>query len=544
MKNPFPFLRGTDYAIGALLTLCAIALHLVLHANAGAPWRDEVSAIAVASLPTLGDVWNSSRHDSFPMVYYVLLHFWSSLFGTSTESIRALGLGIGGLSLVGFWWLAHRLRIGSPLLVLAMVAMSAAVIRYGDSARAYGLGLITATLMIGAIWSLLSDCSKKNIAVAMIACLAAAHTSYQNSLLLLALGSAAILAAAFTGRWRLSATIATICATTAASVMIYLPALGYTKSLTVMFKWSVSARDVFSAFGATVATGYGDWQQWVWLVLVLVAMTIALLSLLTAAFNGEVTERRETTVRSLFITLAVPLLIATYVAFMILSDYAVRPWYLLPLMLALAAFIEAGISLLPDMRVATGVVRQILALVIGIAALVNAPADLKRRATNLPELIATIEREGGPGDLVVLTEWYTGLTFNYVYRGEKEWMTIPDLGANSVHRWDKLKTKMQDVNGISGELDRIERALYAGHRVFVIGGFQRISPQQVRIQLPPAPHPRAGWESGIYTGYWAAQAGALLSSTATRAKQLQAPGSPDSVMYWENYPLLVFSRTQ
>lgn len=544
MTRTSAFIRSSEYAVGALLTIGAIALHLVLHANAGAPWRDEVSAIAVASLPTLGDIWSSSRHDSFPMLYYVLLHIWVGIFGASTESIRALGLCVGLGSLGSFWWLARRLRIGSPLLVLSMVAMSAAVIRYGDSARAYGLGLITAALMIGAIWALLSDFTRRNIAFAAITCLVATHTSYQNSLLLLAIGSAAILATAFTEQWRRSAMIAAICAVTAASVMIYLPALSYAKSLTIMFKWSVSARDVFSAFGATVGTGYGDWQKWLWLIVVLVALIIALLSLLTAAVHRNLAERRESMGRSLFITLAMPLLIATYIAFMILSEYAVRPWYLLPLMLTLAALIEASITSSPDMRTATGATRVILALVIGTAALLNAPADLKRKATNLPDLIATIEREGSPNDLIILTEWYTGLTFNHIYRGEKEWMTIPDLGHHSVHRWDKLKEKMQDVNGIAAELDRIERTLYAGHRVFVIGGFQRISPQQVRIHLPPAPHPRAGWESGIYTGYWAAQAGALLTSNATRALQLQAPAPPDAVMYWENYPLLVFSRTR
>jgi hypothetical protein len=248
--------------------------------------------------------------------------------------------------------------------------------------------------------------------------------------------------------------------------------------------------------------------------------------------------------RSLFLVLLIPFLVTIYTAFLIWSDYAVRPWYLLALMLVLVTAVEAGIAALPELPLAARVVRLVLALVIGTLAAVNAPADLKRRATNMPDVIAAIEREGGPHDLIILTEWYAGLTFNHLYRGNKEWMTIPDMGRHSVHRMDILKTKMQDRQGISRELDKITSTLYAGHRVFVIGGFARLNPQMLRGQLPPAPHPKAGWSSGYYTGYWAAQAGSVLSSYATSVLQLQPEASPEKVMDWENYPLMVFSRTR
>lgn len=537
-------LANAEYGVAALLSLAAVALHAILVANVGDPWRDEVSAIAVASMPTLGEVWVAIRYDSFPFLYYALLHIWMSVFGDTTGSLRTLGLGLGLGALGAIWWLARRLRIGPPLLVLAMVAMSAAVIRYGDAARAYGLGLITAALMLGTVWALMFDCSKKNIALAAIACFAATHTTYQNSLLLLGIGSAAIIASLINRRWHCALSIAAVCIAAAASVMIYLPAMSFVKSLAVMFQWSISAGDVFAAFGETVSIGYGDLQKWVWLAVVLIGMTVALLSLLTALEQPQSVERSEAMTRSLFLVLVIPLLVIIYTVFMIWSDYAVRPWYLLALMLVLTAVIEAGLASLSSLPQAGRIARLVLALLIGTLAIANAPADLKSRATNMPALIATIEREGGPNDLVILTEWYAGLTFNHLYRGNKKWMTIPDMGRHSVHRWDTLKTRLQDRNGVSRELDEIERTLYAGHRVFVIGGFQRLNPQMIRAQLPPAPHPQAGWASGYYTNYWAAQAGNALLSYATVALLLQPPAPEGQVMFWENYPLMVFSRTR
>lgn len=537
-------LTYAEYGVAALLTLGAIALHAVLYTNVGDPWRDEVNSIAVASMPTWGGIWDSMRYDSFPFLYFALLHIWMGIFGDTAASLRALGLCLGLGALVAVWWLARRLRAGPPLLLLAMVAMSAAVIRYGDATRAYGLGLITAALMLGTLWALLFDCSKKNIALAAIACFAATHSNYQNSLLLLGVGSAAILASAVNRRWRGATSITAICATTAASMMIYLPTVSFTKSMMILFQWSISARDVFGAFGATVSIGYGDWQKWVWLAVVLIGVTVALLALLTAIERPVSVERSEAMTRSLFLVLVIPLLVSIYTAFLIWSDYAVRPWYLLALMLVLIAAIEAGIAALPEPPLAARVVHLALALVIGMLAVVNAPADLKRRATNMADLIAAIEREGGPHDLIILTEWYAGLTFNHLYRGNKEWMTIPDMGRHSVHRMDILKTRMQDRHGISRELDRIASTLYAGQRVFVIGGFARLNPQMLRGQLPPAPHPKAGWASGYYTGYWTAQAGAALSSYATTALLLQPEASPEKVMDWENYPLSVFSGTR
>jgi hypothetical protein len=540
----FTSLTRPEYGIAALLTLGAIVLHVVLWANIGDPWRDEVNSVAVASAPTWSNILDSMPYDSFPVLYFALLRVWTGIFGDATASLRALGLCLGLGGLWATWWLARRLHAGPPLLILAMVAMSAAVIRYGDANRAYGLAFITAALMLGAIWSLLLDCSKKSIALAGIACVAAAHSSYQNSLLLLGIGSAAILASAINRRWRSAACIAAVCATTALTMAIYLPIISFTKSMMVLFPWSISVHDILGVFGETVSNGYGDWQKWIWLAAILVGLTIALLSLFIAIEQPASATRSDAMTRSLFVLLVIPMLMVIYTMFMIWSDYAVRPWYLLGLMLVLAAVIEAGVASLPEPPRAMRIILPALALVIGIPAAANAPTELKRRATNMPELIAAIEREGGPQDLVIITEWYVGLTFNHLYKGNKPWMTIPDMGRHSVHRMDILKARMMDGQGIPRELEQITSTLHSGHRVFVIGNFARLSPQMLRSQLPPAPHPQFGWSSGNYTAYWAAQAGAALSSYASNAQLLQAPASRETTMDWENYPLFVFSRGQ
>lgn len=531
-----------DYAIAALLSIGAVGLHAVLFANVGDPWRDEVGSIGLATMPNWAAIWDSIRHDSFPFLYYALLHAWIGAFGDSTTSIRTLGLSLGLGALGSIWWLAHRLRIGAPLLLLAMVAMSAAVIRYGDSVRAYGLGLITAALMLGAIWALLSDSSKKNIGFATIACIAAAHTTYQNSLLLFVIGTSAILATAINRRWRSSIAIAAICAVTATSLAGYLPAMSHIKSMSVMFQWSISIEEVFTAFSQTVSTGSEGWQKWVWLAAAVIGLAGAFASLLVPGKKLDPTAQDDAMTRSLFVALTIPLLGIVFTAFMTSSNYAVRPWHLLGLMLVLAAVLEAGIATMPAPPVITRFVRLVPALALGMLAVIHAPSELKRRATNIPDLIAAIERLGGPNDLVVFPEWYVSLTFSHLYRGSKEWITIPDLGRHSVHRWDLLKTRMQDANGVTREIEKIQRTLLAGNNVFVIGSFQRVPPMWAQTQLPPAPHPQAGWSSGYYTAFWAAQAMAVATSSGSNAKLIQAPASRETMMDWENPPLYVFSR--
>ena len=61
-----PVLRYFNWAIAALVTLCAVYLHVLFLFNAGGLWRDEVELVHLSLLPSLSEVWQNqtTRSDS------------------------------------------------------------------------------------------------------------------------------------------------------------------------------------------------------------------------------------------------------------------------------------------------------------------------------------------------------------------------------------------------------------------------------------------------------------------------------------------------
>ena len=75
----------------------------------------------------------------------------------SDDALRVFGVSIGLLILGVIWLNARWLRLGFPLLSLALIASQSDVIRYGDSIRAYGLGIALMLLALGAMWRLVES---------------------------------------------------------------------------------------------------------------------------------------------------------------------------------------------------------------------------------------------------------------------------------------------------------------------------------------------------------------------------------------------------
>src|SRR5689334_18029129 len=92
-----PSLARLELAAAAVLTAAACYLHLTFLLRAGGLWRDEVVSFNVATQPTLAQVHEAVRYDSFPSLYHLLLRAWMSLgWGESNDlAPRGLGLVIG-----------------------------------------------------------------------------------------------------------------------------------------------------------------------------------------------------------------------------------------------------------------------------------------------------------------------------------------------------------------------------------------------------------------------------------------------------------------
>ncbi len=113
-------------------------------------WIDEGLSVGIADRP-LGDIPDALRLDGSPPLYYVLLHVWMQVAGTSEEAARALSLACALLCIPVAWWAAQALfgtRAGWMAAVLA--ATNPFLTEYAQEARMYALCALLALIACGA----------------------------------------------------------------------------------------------------------------------------------------------------------------------------------------------------------------------------------------------------------------------------------------------------------------------------------------------------------------------------------------------------------
>ena len=108
--RPAPPASGPDRPAGtriafavAFVAVIAVAIAMRFAARSDL-WLDEALTVNIAKLP-LDRLRPALLHDGAPPLYYVLLHVWMSVFGSSTVAVRALS-GTLGVIAVGLGALA------------------------------------------------------------------------------------------------------------------------------------------------------------------------------------------------------------------------------------------------------------------------------------------------------------------------------------------------------------------------------------------------------------------------------------------------------
>ena len=107
--------KKLEWIVACALTALALALHLSHFLHAGALWRDEAAAVALATQPSLGAVFESFPHEAFPLVFPLAIRTWVAVTGGSDMALRAFGLLVGIGILAGLWWNAWRVRRRPPV---------------------------------------------------------------------------------------------------------------------------------------------------------------------------------------------------------------------------------------------------------------------------------------------------------------------------------------------------------------------------------------------------------------------------------------------
>ena len=527
-------IRHLERGVAITATAILVGLHLTFLFSAGPFWRDEVNCVNVASLSSLKETWANLQYDSFPIFWFVVLRAWMRIGpGGSDFGIRTLGLLIGLGILAVLWRNARVFGHSVPLVSLIFLGFNSAVISYGDSIRGHGLGVLTGLLTFGLIWEASDTPTPRRLGLAMVAALVGVHCLYFNAVFILAACGGGAAVALGRKSWRSAGWIVGIGAVCAISLLPYARTIGSMREWDQILRVDVDVtwiwRKVEEAFAST-----GGWIPWVWIGSAVLGVAATVRVQCRGPASGVSERERDA---ALYCAVALVAGLCAYVAFLKNLGYFTQPWYYIPLMALVAGCLDATLGLLARTLAARG---TLLALVVVVAALVIQPVwtAVRTRKTNVDLVASKVGEMAVKGDLIVVTPWEVGITFDRYYHGKADWITIPPLSSHMFHRYDLLMEKMRSSRPMASVLEGIQRTLQEGHRLFWVGDLYVPKEGEVPPDPPPAPRAPWGWNAGHYYYYWGLQAGYLLQSHAQKAAAIDVP-LPQAVNGYEDKSLYV-----
>lgn len=507
--------RAVELAVAIFLSLAVAALHFNVMQHAGPLWRDEISSLRVATMPTLDGFWSALVYDPVPALFFGLLRLWNSFaFGATDESLRSLGFLIGLGILAAIWAAAWSIKKSPPTWAVLLLGLSPVALVFGDSMRAYGLGCLCNILAIGFLWKVIRERPRPvHLALALVAALLSVHSLFPNSLLLFAAVAGGMTVALYRRWWRTAFFIFGIGVVAAVSLLPYAGVIRQTQSWSPLAKTGIDSNWIFTMMfratrsGGTVAAG-------VWIG----GAIVACLALFIAMCRPRLLQLQEED-RNLVFYSGITLLIAlgATVCFFRFVGWTTSLWYYLPVMATAVVCIDAVSKVFRRNPVS---IMANSGLLLAAAALMS-PIALQAtnvRLTNIDLTTEAIAQRAQPSDLVIVDNYFYAISFNRYYHGKAPWLAVPDVSDFTLHRWDLLTDSMRQPRPIQSVLDRIDQTLQAGHNVYVIGFSPLGHAASEPANLPPAPAGASGWSLWPYVRSWTIQIAYAVQTRAEHGK--------------------------
>lgn len=529
--------RWTNVLDGFVLTLVvflAVALHLRFVTHVGGLWRDETNSVDLATLPTLGEVWKFLDYDSFPILFFGVLRAWLGVFGPANDAaLRVLG-GLIGLALLGaLWFNARAFGVRWPVLSLALVGLNPMIIRYGDSTRAYGLGILLIVLTFRSFWRLVdtpASPSPRRVLLATVFALLSVQCLYYNSVLLFAIAAGAIAVALRQRAWRTIRIILAIGILSAASLLPYVPIMRRMQEWTFLVSYAADLPWLWKrsceVFGSPDPIGI-----WLWAGLFLIGVGLFVRQAVSRLGAGDASEStpRSPNDAVLFATVAMVVGVGGYAAFLRTLHYYTQPWYYITLACFAACALEIVFAAWPIAQKAGAAflprgLRLLAAFILFCLAGLPAWEEMTVRHTNLDLVGGRLRSLATKGDLILVPRWECAIPLYRYYPGPAKIITLPPIADHRFHRYDLILQQMTEPNPIPSVLAQLEGVLRSGHRVFLAGAlpFPRVSPA-----LPPWPpiyrDATGVWRGSADTPGLRLQAGEFLRAHATRVGEIEVP---------------------
>jgi hypothetical protein len=544
-----------EWVAALLIAVVAVALHLRFVTHVGGLWRDETNSVQLATLPTFAETWHFLDYDSFPILFFTLLRGWLGVFGSDNDvALRTLGC-ITGLAVLGaLWWNARAFGIRWPLLSLALVGLNPMLIRYGDSTRAYGLGIFLILLTLRSFWRLVDKPSPpdaRRVAAAAMLAVLSVQCLYYNSVLLLAIAAGAVAIAVRKRAWRMVGLVLGIGLLAAASLLPYVPMMRRMRDWTFMVSYPADFawlwKRVCEVLGSPDPLGV-----WLWLSLLLASF--AVVASFAAARLWHRLKGLRTTVESserapssscitpkgdqphslpdavLFAASALVTGIIGYAVFLRMLHYYTQPWYYITLVAFAACALEVILGAWPvtarhralSLFLRTGRLAAGLALLCFTA--LPDWDEMPLRHTNVDLLATRLRPLANSGDVILVPRWECAIPLSRYYRGPAEIITLPPIADHRFHRYDLVLRQMMTADPIHPVLTRLGETLHSGHRIFLAGAVSVPDPASPLLIPPPAYRDVGGvWHGGDFYSAWQLQIAQFLIAHATRGGQIAIP---------------------
>jgi hypothetical protein len=529
--------RRFEFFVALALTATSV-LMVVIHAvHAGGLWRDEAGAVQVALMPSVHDLTEVFQHEAFPLLFPLTVRAYATVAGTGDAAFRVFGLLVGLASIAVLWTTTRTITGTVPLLSMALLGLSPAMLVWVGSIRGYGMGTVLMLITLSLIWRVVTAPNWWTIGLTAMAAICSVQTLYYNATLLFAVIIAGAIVTARKGNWKRVLLLLGIGAMAAATLIPYVFVLrnaDWTKVIALpYFPFSLFKTKLFG----TLAWGAPD-LGWVWLLSAAGGIGAA------AAAQVRRPSPPENGTRDASLYCLTALLVALPACFVFLKilRYPPREWYYVALMGLMAVALEGGLAAVPwPWWKNWG--RAALAGVIGLVSFMPAWQMAHLRQTNIDLISAQLEQRATAGDVIVVAPWYYGVSFDRYYKGTVAWMTLPQITDHKMHRYDLVKERMTATSPIEPVLKAMAEALASGHHVWIVGWLSWLQPGQSPPQLAPAPYDPVGWDESAYNEVWSAQAAYSLQTTGGASAETIPLSSKQPINPYER-PQLVLVRTR
>ena len=152
-------------------------------------------------------------------------------------------------------------------------------------------------------------------------------------------------------------------------------------------------------------------------------------------------------------------------------SYMTQPWYYIALLVLIAVTLDASLAAISSSI--PGRIFRIVFVLFFIGLTVRPVWEsVHMRHTNIDLIASKLQNLVSERDLVLVTPWYLGVTFERYYTGKAHWMTSPPIGYHRIHRYDLIKKAMESTNSAEAVelvLAAMSDALKSGNRVWLVG---------------------------------------------------------------------------